>query len=230
MQRKKQNDSIYKENTSSNVVNIIIITGDKGLCGSFNNNLIREAKKFINKINKNLRNIQIISIGKKGYQNLKKQSNINILNSYSVSECTNMEFSNRMSKSLYSNYMNSHINSLWVINNDFKSVAKQIIAFDKIVPFKKQAVYTFKNKEYNYEPSKKKLLEVLLPQYFSAYIYQKILESSTSEHASRMQAMENASKNAKETFDILKVQYNRIRQSNITSELIEIISGAEALQ
>jgi F-type H+-transporting ATPase subunit gamma len=118
-----------------------------------------------------------------------------------------------------------------VIGNSFKSVMSQKLTVQEIIPIQSTVEDVKEDDiEFDYEPSKYEILDFLIPKYFIAYIYKLLLESFTSEQAARMQAMENASKSAKETFDILKIQYNRIRQANITRELIEIISGAESLK
>lgn len=134
-------------------------------------------------------------------------------------------------KKLYQNYIGNNLDSLWLLGTYFDSPAIQSIKINKILPITKNSSKNIlNNKFFIYEPSQMVLLDMLIPKYFSMLIYQSILESITSEHAARMRAMESATKNASEAFNMLTLQYNRARQASITNELMEIISGAEALK
>jgi len=222
---------VLRNNEGKNNVNLLVITANKGLCGAFNNALIKESKSLIKKFQKTYKNIVIESFGKKGYAGLKSIENINLKNVKDAWTEDVFEISKKMAMQFYNQYQNNNTDSIWVIGNSFKSVISQELTVQEIIPIKTTLENAQKRDiDFDYEPSKHEILDFLIPKYFVAYIYKLLLESFTSEQAARMQAMENASKSAKETYDILKIQYNRIRQANITRELIEIISGAESLK
>jgi F-type H+-transporting ATPase subunit gamma len=225
------NYPILRENTNKNNVNLLVITANKGLCGAFNSALVKESKILIDKFKKIYKNITIESFGKKGYAGLKNVEDIKLNNIQDAWIADMLEISKKIAMQFHEQYKNNNTDSIWVIGNSFKSVMSQKLTVQEIIPIQSTVEDVKEDDiEFDYEPSKYEILDFLIPKYFIAYIYKLLLESFTSEQAARMQAMENASKSAKETFDILKIQYNRIRQANITRELIEIISGAESLK
>jgi F-type H+-transporting ATPase subunit gamma len=222
---------ILRENKNKNNVNLLVITANKGLCGAFNSALVKESKILIEKFQKTYKNITIESFGKKAYAGLKHIEGIKLINFQDAWIEDSFKMSKKIATQFYEQYQNNTADSIWVVGNSFKSVMSQKLTVQEIIPIQSTLEDTEKKDiEFDYEPSKHEILDFLIPKYFIAYIYKLLLESFTSEQAARMQAMENASKSAKETFDILKIQYNRIRQANITRELIEIISGAESLK
>jgi F-type H+-transporting ATPase subunit gamma len=222
---------ILRKNNNKNNVSLLVITANKGLCGAFNNALVKESKILIEKFQRTYKNITVESFGKKGYAGLKNIEDVKLTNIENAWTEDVFKTSKKIAIQFYEQYQNNNTDSIWVVGNSFKSVVSQKLTVQEIIPIKSTTEdVNKKDLDFDYEPSKDEILDFLIPKYFVAYIYKLLLESFTSEQAARMQAMENASKSAKETYDILKIQYNRIRQANITRELIEIISGAESLK
>jgi F-type H+-transporting ATPase subunit gamma len=222
---------MFRNHKNKNNVTLFVLTSDRGLCGSFNNNIIRQALSLINQCKVDYSTIDIINIGKKGYNALKKIKNVNIQDSGKLLPSKVFSFSQDLANDFCKKYIEEKIDCLWILGNHFKNPVLQETKLQRIMPLKQSRKKTsLNNIEYIYEPSKENLLNILIPKYFSAYIYQNILESIASEHAARMQAMGNATKSAKEMFEALTLKYNRARQTNITRELMEIISGAEAIK
>ena len=128
-----------------------------------------------------------------------------------------------------STFVNNRVNSVYVVYNYFKSVGSQQIIFNKLLPLKFETEQNYVNKEILYEPSKTEIVKSLVPKYFNTQIWQFLLESFASEQAARMMSMENATENAKEMIDELNLEFNKARQTAITTEMLEIVGGAEAL-
>jgi len=222
---------IFNECSNKKHVCLILITSDKGLCGAFNTNIIRCAHKFICNKKKVYNKLSVINIGKKGYKFFKSIAQISINNIINPWNSDLLKLAENIATKCCEQYINKKIDNLWILNNYFKNPIIQEIKLQQILPIAKfKNIATKHSTNYIYEPSQEFLLNDLIPKYFNMYVFQSFLESLASEHAARMQAMENATKNARETFDLLNTQYNRARQANITKELMEIISGAEAIK
>jgi F-type H+-transporting ATPase subunit gamma len=207
-------------------VDIVVITSDKGLCGAFNTNIIERAEKFINSLKG--KEIQLILIGKKGKDYfLKKKYPIrrawtDILFKFSY------ERSLEISEYLLDIYMKSITDSIYVVYNEFKSTARHDIVIDKLLPL--EPVEEIEGySEFIFEFPPEEIFSQLLPLYVKFSLYHMILESAVSEHAARMIAMDNATRNAEEMIDRLTLMMNKIRQTSITKEIIEITTAAEAL-
>ena len=206
---------------------LLIITSDRGLAGSFNSNIIKKAEEEIAKIGKE--HIILICIGKKCYEYF---SNRNYEIDYLYSETWNDLNYNQainIGNGLVSSYLEKKFDSLSVIYNYFKNTASQEVLYNQLLPitFKKHG--DIQIKDVIYEPSKTELIKSLAPKFFTAQIWQCLLESFASEQAARMLAMDNATENAKDMISDLKLQFNKARQTAITTEMLEIVGGAEAL-
>jgi len=206
---------------------LLIITSDRGLAGSFNSNIIKKAEEEIAKVGKN--NAVLICIGKKCYEYFNSR---NYQIDYSYSETWNDLNYNQAIKignGLVSSYLENKFDSLNVIYNYFKNTASQEVLYNQLLPITFENNDEIKLNDIIYEPSKKELIQSLVPKFFNTEIWQCLLESFASEQAARMLAMDNATENAKDMISDLKLQFNKARQTAITTEMLEIVGGAEAL-
>ena len=206
---------------------LLIITSDRGLAGSFNSNIIKKAEEEIAKVGKN--NAVLICIGKKCYEYFNSR---NYQIDYSYSETWNDLSYNQAIKignGLVSSYLKNKFDSLSVIYNYFKNTASQEVLYNQLLPITFENNDEIKLNDIIYEPSKKELIQSLVPKFFNTEIWQCLLESFASEQAARMLAMDNATENAKDMISDLKLQFNKARQTAITTEMLEIVGGAEAL-
>ena len=206
---------------------LIIITADRGLAGSFNTNIIKKAEQEIEQIGKD--KASLFCVGKKGYEHFQKR-NYNIINHYKDFWMTlNYNDAINLGEDIVRAYTSNEVDSINVIYNYFKNVGSQEVIFEKLLPL------SFDNDKQQhiqniiFEPSKTEVVKSLVPKYFNTQIWQFLLESFASEQAARMMAMENATENAKDMINELNLEFNKARQSAITTEMLEIVGGAEAL-
>ena len=210
----------------------VVMTADRGLCGGFNSNIIKKAKSYFKKLSDNGKTLKIITVGSKGYDQLKRVYKDNIIENISFKESKNANYfdANKVGKIIIEKFENKEFDVCTIFYNQFKNVITQIPQEQQIIPLKMTEDETNKSEEsYEFEPDEDEILGNLLPKNISTQIFKAMLENSASEQGSRMSAMDNATRNAGEMVDKLTIQYNRSRQAAITKELIEIISGAESL-
>ena len=206
---------------------LLIITSDRGLAGSFNSNIIKKAEEEIAKVGKN--NAVLICIGKKCYEYFNSRD---YQIDYSYSETWNdLNYNQaiRIGNGLVSSYLENKFDSLSVVYNYFKNTASQEVLYNQLLPIAVENNDEIKLNNVIYEPSKNELIQALVPKFFNTEIWQCLLESFASEQAARMLAMDNATENAKDMISDLKLQFNKARQTAITTEMLEIVGGAEAL-
>ena len=210
----------------------VVLTSDRGLCGGFNSNIIKKAKTYFNKIQAENKKLKIITVGSKGYDQLKRLYRENIIEKISFKESKNANYfdAEKVGKIIIDRFEKKEFDVCTIFYNKFKNVITQIPQEQQIIPLKSQN----ENKDgtidsYEFEPEEDEILSNLLPKNISTQIFKAMLENSASEQGSRMSAMDNATRNAGEMVDKLTIEYNRSRQAAITKELIEIISGAESL-
>ena len=210
----------------------VVLTSDRGLCGGFNSNIIKKAKLFFQKILNENKSLKIITVGSKGYDQLKRQYKNNIIEKLSFKDSKNINYfdANKVGKIIIEKFQKEEFDVCTIFYNQFKNVITQIPQEQQIIPLKTENEKDQTNNEsYEFEPEEDEILSNLLPKNISTQIFKAMLENSASEQGSRMSAMDNATRNAGEMVDKLTIQYNRSRQAAITKELIEIISGAESL-
>jgi F-type H+-transporting ATPase subunit gamma len=210
----------------------IVLTSDRGLCGGFNTNIIKKAKAYFKKISNEGKILKIITVGSKGYDQLKRAYKDNIIDrvSFKDSKTINYLDAEKVGKMIIESFEKKEFDVCTIFYNKFKNVITQIPQEQQIIPLKNSE--TEKNSfddNYEFEPDEDEILSNLLPKNISTQIFKAMLENSASEQGSRMSAMDNATRNAGEMVDKLTIEYNRSRQAAITKELIEIISGAESL-
>jgi F-type H+-transporting ATPase subunit gamma len=211
----------------------VVVTADRGLCGAFNSNLIKEAVRFINEeFNTSPVSVHLFCVGRKGFEYFSKR-NYNLYNK-SIGLFSSLQYSESLdiSQKLISAYLEGTFDKVIVIYNEFKSIIQQKITVEQFLPITLVSEQTEKKSQTNYiyEPDQKSIFKYLLPKHLKAQIWRILLESNASELGARMTAMDNASTNAKELIRTLELKYNKERQAAITKELLEIVAGANALK
>ena len=207
----------------------VVVTADRGMAGAFNTNVLREAHKVIDKAGQ--KNSEIICIGKKSVGYFKNR-NYPIAVEY-IDFWNDLEYSHAMKigDEIITRYINGEVDQVQVVYNRFVNVARQEIRNETFLPmsYDSEAKDSDYNPERLFEPSKEAVVKTIIPRYLNTQMWQFLLESNASEQAARMLAMENATSNANDMIKDLKLQFNKARQTAITTEMLEIVSGAEAL-
>lgn len=219
---------IFDGKTEVKRVGIIVMTSDRGLCGSFNSNTFRRLESMKKEFQKEGKDVSVITIGRKAKEYCKNRD-INVDSEYTqmIPE-TMFETGKKISEDVVQFYLNDFYDEVYMIYSKFVSAVEYNIQVEKLLPIeKKEGLST---KEYVFEPSEEEVLNSFVPQVLNIKLYQSLLENSASEHSARMSAMKQANDNASEMIRNLEVQYNRERQGKITQELTEIISGSLGVQ
>ena len=211
---------------------LIVVSADKGLCGGFNGSIARQTRQEINRLENEGKSVLVYMVGKKAADNLGRE----ILNK-TFERIENLQGSNvdynkvkGVAEKILVGFADNQFDQVSIIYNKFVNAITQNVVVAPLIPA--NVVGEQENESlvvYDYEPEQNELLELLLPRNITTQIFSALLESSAAELAARMTAMDNATRNAGDMIDSLTLVYNRTRQANITKELIEIISGAEAL-
>lgn len=211
---------------------VILVTSDRGLCGGFNANISKAAERFIKERKADYAEISLLTVGRKGYEFLKNRQTIR-KNYTGVLSNLNYQTAAMLAQEVIDGYLAGDYDEVFLLYNAFRSVMSQDITLQQLLPIAPPEGGAEENEvvqEYIYEPSKGELLGELLPKYIEVTMFKAMLESVASEHGARMTAMDSASKNATEMIGKLTLVYNRARQAAITTELMEIISGAESIK
>lgn len=215
-------------------VAVVVLTADRGLCGAFNTNIIKETHRVIDEEISSLgAKTHLLCVGKKGFDYFKKQD-IPLLDKM-IGVFSSLDFNTtiQISEILVSGYLKKEFDKIIFVYNEFKSIIQQKIVSETFLPISiesKNDEETSVESNYIFEPGKKEILEYLLPKHLSAQIWRMLLESNAAELGARMTAMDNATTNAKELIRTLTITYNKERQAAITKEILEIVSGANALR
>lgn len=207
---------------------VVIVAGDRGMCGSFNSNVIKYTANYLEEIGKDT---PIITVGKKGYDFFIKRK-YNVIKSYiQIFSNLDLSVSNEIANYIVSGYLNEEFDFVEIIYNEFKSVVKQVVTKEQFLPLSKPEEKAEVDLiDYIYEPSSREILEELIPKHLKVQFWKILLESNAAELGARMTAMELATKNAEDLIRLLNLLYNKARQEAITKELLEIVGGAEALK
>ncbi len=217
---------------------LVVGTADRGLCGGFNSNIVRDARQLIKKLVDDNKTVKILCVGRKGRDQLRRQYGELIIDT--IEDVTrprpSFEKSEAIAERITRMFVDGEFDVCTLIYAEFKSAITQIVRRQQLIPFAPaeeaeevtEAGGAYKA-SYEYEPSEEEILEALLPRNLAVQIYKGILENNASEQGARMTAMDNATRNAGDMINHLTLVYNRTRQAVITRELIEIISAKEAL-
>ena len=214
---------------------LILFTSERGLCGGFNSSITKKMREKIEDLKKLSKTVKIICIGKKGYDILKRKYSDLIVDVIDMKAIKSVSYQDAkdISQKIIKMYFDNEFDTCSIFYNKFKSVIDQIPTDQKILPIETEENNDIDLKSstsmLDFEPGETEILEELLPLNFAVQIFKALLESAASEQGARMRAMDNASRNASDMIDKLTLFYNRSRQAVITKELIEIISGAEAV-
>jgi len=210
-----------------NKVLVVAITSNRGLCGAFNSNIIKESFRLANEQYAN-QEVSFLAIGKKANDALSKQFNV-IGNESHVYEDLTFDNVAEIAEMLMDKFIDGDFDKIELVYNKFKNAATQIIMTEQFLPIVPVEDDTNVNLDYIFEPSKIEIVETLIPKSLKTQLYKGIRDSYASEHGARMTAMHKATDNATELRDQLKLTYNKARQAAITNEILEIVGGAEAL-
>ena len=217
-------------------IGIIVISSDRGLCGSYNTNIIKKAAKRVIELKKSGKEVKLITVGNKANNFFRRTKTETIESFTQLPAIPSIELANLIANSAEVAFVNKSIDHIEIIGTDFISMLRNEVYIKNFLPItpdlNNSGAQDLKTatSEILFEPSLQNVLEYLLPLYLSNIIFHALLEASTSELASRMNAMSNATKNAKELIDNLTIVYNKARQAAITQELTEIVGGVEALK
>jgi len=213
-------------------VELLHFTADRGLCGSFNMNSITKAEKWIKEQGTKGVEVRLTLIGKKGRDYFKRKAVAVSAAHTNIYGTADISFVNKMTGGFIQRFMAGEVDEVYMLFSRFVSMAKQEPALVKLIPIDppKQEGAEAGRVDYLYEPSSEQLLVELLPKHISVQILNSFLQQETSEHAARMAAMDNATKNCSELIGSLTLIYNKARQAAITAELMDIVGGAEALR
>ena len=208
---------------------LIVCSADRGLCGGFNGSIIKYTKKLSDELSKNS-NLSYVFVGKKAYQTLKRKYETSIVKFFTdiANPSIKFELSSSVRDLVLELFLSNKIDECHLIYTEFKSAITQNVKSHKLLPIENSSE-SETSRTYEFEPSEENVLNEIIPRNIAIQIHSGLLENLASEQGSRMTAMDNATRNANDMIDNLTLLYNRSRQALITSELIEIISGAEAV-
>lgn len=209
---------------------VIVITSDRGLCGAFNLSIIKAARKKVEQLEANGKKVKLVCIGKKGYDLLRPQYHTKIVKHYDNFAKKGVKFTEaqQIAEYILEAFEKEEFDHCHVLYNKFKSVISQVVTSQQLIPLHIDSDIQ-EATSYECEPSEEEILKDILPKNLAVQIYRALIESYASEQGARMSAMDNATRNSGEMIKKLSLVYNRTRQAYITKELIEIISGADAI-
>ncbi len=209
-------------------IDVILVTGDRGLCGGYNAQLIRRFEQFV--AEHGGAQIRLIAVGNKGYMHFRKRP-VGVAAQYThMPAGPGLGLALELSATVARDYAEEKTDAVYVLYSQFRSAISQVPTIERLLPVPAATESTGPQLDYIYEPDAATLLDRLLRQYITTLIHRAFLESMASEQGARMTAMDNATRNAREMIDRLTLAMNRARQAAITTELMEIVSGAEALK
>ncbi len=210
---------------------VVVVTADRGLCGAFNTNIIREATSYINEEQKNESSVSVFTLGKKATEYFSRRNYT--IEGKIVGLFSTLEYQSTLQlyNDLVPKYLNGEIDKIVLVYNEFVSMIQQRIVKVQLLPIP----FISENKEkvlsnYIFEPDQLSIFQSLIPKHLKVQLWRALLESNAAELSARMTAMDNATTNAKELIRSLNLTYNKERQAAITKEILEIVSGANALK
>ena len=231
--RSNTNNLKFSKTNNKKTVLLIVCSADRGLCGGFNGSIIKHTKNLINTLKSDGKNFKFLFVGKKAYHSLRrlyKDLTVDLISDF-ANPRIEFEVASSIRDQVLKFFFNDEISECYLIYTKFKSAISQSVEFQKLLPVEKndQIEKSSESKMYDFEPNEEVILDDIIPKNIAIQIHSALLENSASEQGSRMTAMDNATRNANDMIDKLTLFYNRSRQALITKELIEIISGAEAV-
>jgi F-type H+-transporting ATPase subunit gamma len=228
----------YFEHREVKNVLLIVLSSDRGLCGGFNSNIIKEIRIIMEEKYKG-KNVDLKFLGKKAYEYFKKSNYSMLTDEMNAFEDLSSEKAFGIGEEAIADFLNGKYDEVRILYNRFKNAATQIVTCEKMLPVELERYASDSNSatetskylaDFTFEPSKAALLQTIIPRAVKTLLYRTMLDSNASEHGSRMVAMDKATDNAGELIYDLKLQYNQARQAAITKEILEIVGGAAALE
>ena len=227
-------ENVFGRISDPEKVLIIVVTSNRGLCGAFNSNVIREARrvvseKYLEQFNKG--NVYFLTIGKHGYDYLRKQNVKMLPERNSIFNSLTFENVSVIAEEIMGAFVNGDFDKIVFVYNQFKNAAVQNLTVEQFLPVDTltNGAGTAAPADYIYEPTKEEIIKELIPKSLKIQFYKAILDSFVAEHGARMTAMHTATDNATKMIKELALQYNKARQAAITNQILEVVSGAEAL-
>jgi F-type H+-transporting ATPase subunit gamma len=220
------NGSVFTKNREIKNILIVAITSNRGLCGAFNSNIIKQVNELAKNYTKG--NVSVMAIGKKANDSLSKEFKI-LSNESKIFDDLNFTNVAQIAQVLMNKFKDGSVDKIELVYNKFKNAATQIVTTEQFLPIVSSNDQINNNQDYIFEPSKVEIVKTLIPKSLKTQLFKAIRDSFASEHGARMTAMHKATDNATELRDQLKLTYNKARQAAITNEILEIVGGAEAL-
>jgi F-type H+-transporting ATPase subunit gamma len=213
-------------------VMLIVVTADKGLCGAFNTNILKEASRFV--LARPDRQVVLGLVGRKGRDFFRRRGFTPRFERVGIFQHLDFQDARTLATLAADDYTAGAVDAVYILYNEFKSILQQRIVVEQLLPIKASDISAEPGAvapaiDYLYEPSAQEIFDELLPTYLFVEVWQALVESAAAEHAARMTAMDSASRNAGEVIDSLTLYMNKVRQAGITREIIEVVSGAQAL-
>lgn len=218
----------YSKQRPVKKVLVVAISSNRGLCGAFNSNIIKAAKNVLLEVDAAVQ-VEFFAMGKRGAENLKKTGRLVGTNNQ-IFDALNFENTAEIAQELMEMFVSGKYDKIVLIYNHFKNAANQDVLVEQFLPIIPPSVNSVKEVDYIYEPGKVEILSALIPKSLKLQLYKALRDSFASEHGARMTSMHKATDNAGELRDQLTINYNKARQAAITNEILEIVSGAEALK
>lgn len=230
-----QGGPVLLRGTDSDETHLLVVaTSDRGLCGGFNASIVRAVRARISELGADGKTVKLFVIGSKGRDQLRREYGTQFLETRDGPGSAGASYTDaaEVARKLIGLFNNGQFNVCTVVYNEFKTAMTQVVTFQQLIPFepnKSESNASGDGAIYEFEPDEDAILEDLLPRNIGVQVYRALLENAASEQGARMMAMDSATRNAGDMIDRLTLTYNRTRQAMITKELIEIVSGAEAL-
>ena len=212
---------------------IVVISSDRGLCGSFNANVLRMAQMYIEQTIPSefpQAKVSVIAVGRRSTQFFAKSSHTVIASYPEVFAQLKFSTASEIAGIVANGFINEEFDRVMIFNNEFKSIIKQETTCKQLLPVESVANESATNNDYIFEPSRSDIMDTILPKFVNTLVWKGLLESNAAEQAARMMAMESATTNARDLIRSLQLSYNKARQASITTEMLEIVGGAEALK
>lgn len=228
-------ENVYARQSSPEKILLVVVTSNRGLCGAFNSNVIKETRRVINEVYPeqfNAGNLWILPIGKKGYDFFRKLKFKMLPEKNSIMNNVTFENAEEVASEIMQRFISKEFDRVEIIYNQFKNAAVQNLVVEQFLPVQTVKPDSVKAApvDYIYEPGKEEIVEDLIPKSLKLQFYKAVLDSFVAEHGARMTAMHKATDNATGMIRDLTLQYNKARQATITNQILEVVSGAEALR
>ena len=212
---------------------IVVISSDRGLCGSFNTNVLRLAQQYIEQTvpaEFPQAKVSVVAVGRRSSQFFAKSSHTVLASYPEVFAQLKFTTASEIAGIVANGFINEEFDRVMIFNNEFKSIIKQETTCKQLLPVESVTNESATNNDYIFEPSRSDIMDTILPKFVNTLVWKGLLESNAAEQAARMMAMESATTNARDLIRSLQLSYNKARQASITTEMLEIVGGAEALK